>query len=313
MSALAAYGIERMQPVSHSLDALFESDTAEYRRYAEMRAAFPLNERDLIVVASSPRPFTPAEIASLRDLHLELQLLDQVGSVLSLFSIRGSPDADGYASPLIPDELPEGAAFEELMAETAAHPFIAGKLLNATPQGGQALVIVAGMKAEAVDRVNLIPTIDALTGTADTVLAGSGVRYEVFGVPLLQRDIRLASRSDRITFNVAGFLIGLVIALFLFRDAKLVLIATLCPVIANFWAFGLFGLINFPMSFFTNAIPPLVLVISFAEAMHLTYGIRRHLRAGKGLSDSVRETIAVVGPGCVLTTVTTATAFPRSS
>ena len=150
MSALAAYGLTLMQTTSHSLNALFQSDTPDYHRYEEMREAFPLNERDVFVVVSSPKPFTPADIEALRELHLELQLLDETESVLSLFSVRDSVVEDGYAPPLVPDELPEGEAFKALMARVAAHPFAAGKLISANPNGGETAVIVAGMSANSV-------------------------------------------------------------------------------------------------------------------------------------------------------------------
>ena len=91
----------------------------------------------------------------------------------------------------------------------------------------------------------------------------------------MQLDIRVASRADRWTFNIIGFSIGLLMCLVLFRNAKLVLMGILCPAANVLWSFGAFGLLGLPVSFFMNAIPPLVMVISFAEAMHLTYGIRR--------------------------------------
>ena len=83
----------------------------------------------------------------------------------------------------------------------------------------------------------------------------------------------------------------------------------LCPAANVLWSFGAFGLLGFPISFFMNAIPPVVMVISFAEAMHLTYGIRRRLREGDTVKEAVHETVRSVGPACVLTTTTTSVAF----
>ena len=128
----------------------------------------------------------------------------------------------------------------------------------------------------------------------------------------MQLDIRLASRADRWTFNIVGFSIGLFMCLALFRNARLVLMGILCPAANVLWSFGAFGLLGFPISFFMNAIPPLVMVISFAEAMHLTYGIRRRLREGDTVKEAVHETVRSVGPACVLTTTTTSGSVPVS-
>jgi predicted RND superfamily exporter protein len=307
MSALAAYGLTLMQTTSHSLNVLFQSDTPDYLRYEEMREAFPLNERDVFAVVSSPKPFTRTDIEALRELHLELRLLDETESVLSLFSVRDSLVEGGYATPLVPDELPEdGAAFKALMARVAAHPFVAGKLISTNPNGGETAVIVTGLSKNAVATPNLVSSLEAVTGATERMLKESGLRYEFLGVPVMQLDVRLASHADRWTFNIVGFSIGLLMCLVLFRNARLALMGILCPAANVLWSFGAFGLLGFPISFFMNAIPP---VISFAEAMHLTYGIRRRLRDGDTVKEAVHETVRSVGPACVLTTTTTSVAF----
>jgi predicted RND superfamily exporter protein len=309
ISGLAAYGLTLMQTTSHSLNALFQSETTDYRRYEEMRQAFPLNERDIYVVVSSEKPFTPADVGALRELHLELQLLDETESVLSLFSIRGDPTADGHAAPLVPNKLPEGEAFGAIMQRVAEHPFAAGKLISRNPSGGETAVIVAGMSADAVSSPNLVAGLKSVTDAAEKMLRKSSLKFEFLGVPVMQLDIRLASRVDRWTFNVIGFSIGLLICLVLFRNVRLVVMAILCPAANVLWSFGTFGLLGFPISFFMNAIPPLVMVISFAEAMHLTYGIRTRLSEGDTVKAAVIETVRSIGPACVLTTTTTSVAF----
>jgi hypothetical protein len=309
LCGLAVWGINRIETPSHSLNALFQSKSLEYQRYERMREAFPLNERDILILVSSPKPFDPAEIEALRELHLELRLLDQTSGVLSLFSVREELGPDGYAPPIVPDVLPEGEAFTELMAKVAEHPFVAGKLISSTPDGGQTLVIVAGMTEEAVNTENLVPTLDAVTDALDRMLAGTGLHYEMLGVPAMQLAVRIASRSDRLTFNISGFLVGLVMCLLFFRNIKLVLITTLCPAISVLWSFGAFGLVGIELSFFLNAIPPLVMVISFADAMHLTFGIRRRMREGDTTREAVRRTVETVAPACLLATATTSIAL----
>lgn len=309
LSGLAVYGVGRIDEPAHSLNAIFRSSTPEYERYEAMRAAFQLNDRDVLIVVNSPEPFRPEQLEALRDLHLELQLLDQADGVLSAFSVRGELDADGYAPPIVPDVLPEGEAFAALMRDVTAHPFVAGKLLSDTSAGGQSLVIVVGMTVEAVSKESLEPTLSAVREAADDLLGATGLGYALFGVPVMQLEIRHASRSDRLTFNITGFLVGFVMCLVFFRDIKLVLISTLCPVISVLWSFGAFGLVGIPFSFFLNAIPPLVMVISFADAMHLTYGIRRRIQDGDTVEAAVRRAVETVGPACLLTTMTTSLAL----
>jgi len=308
ISAAAGYGITKVE-TNTSLDALFKSKTPEFLRYEEMREAFPLNERDAILVVTAARPFSPDDIELLRDLHLELQLLPEAEGVFSLFSVRGEPDAEGYASPIVPDELPEGEAFARMMESVAAEPFVADKLLRSTPTGGQALVIVVGLKSAAVDKARIAQSIDNVEASTDGMLTGSGLGSKLLGVPVMQRVVHEASASDRLVFNTVGFLVGLFMCVAFFRQPKLVAIAAVCPIISVFWSFGILGLSGIEITFLMNAIPPLIMVISFAEAMHMTYGIRRGLRDGFTLPDATRHVIDTVGPASVLTTVTTAAAF----
>ena len=170
-------------------------------------------------------------------------------------------------------------------------------------------MIVTGLSKNAVATPNLVPSLDAVTGATERMLKKSGLHYEFLGVPVMQLDVRLGSHADRWTFNIVGFSIGLLMCLVLFRNARLALMGILCPAANVLWSFGTFGLLGFPISFFMNAIPPVVMVISFAEAMHLTYGIRRRLREGDTVKEAVHETIRSVGPACVLTTTTTSVAF----
>ncbi len=308
LCALAGFGISRIE-VNTSLDALFQSNRPEYRHYQELRALFPLNERDVLLIATAPKPFTPDEIETLRDLHLELQLLPQAEGVLSLFSIRDQPDETGYAPPIVPDDLPDGDAFTALMASVASNPFVSGKLLRTTPTGGQAIVMIVGLKTEATDKPNLRETIDSVTQATRSMLADSGLKYELLGAPVMQLDVQMASYFDRLTFNLAGFLIGLLACFVFFGRIKLVAIITLCPAIAVVWSFGIIGLFGFPMSFLMNSIAPLVMVISFADAAHLNFGIRTRLHDGDSVREAVAKTVDNVAPACLLTTLTTAIAF----
>ncbi|NNF78875.1 MAG: MMPL family transporter, partial [Rhizobiales bacterium] len=72
---------------------------------------------------------------------------------------------------------------------------------------------------------------------------------------------------------------------------------------------GLMGLIGVRLNPLMNTIIPLVLVISFANGLHLVFSIRRQLASGQTVHDAIEHAVLKVGPACVLSAVTTAIAF----
>jgi len=94
-----------------------------------------------------------------------------------------------------------------------------------------------------------------------------------------------------------------------FRRFKLVVITSLCPAVAVLWAMGLLGWADLRLNTFINVIPPLVMVISFTDAMHMVFSIRRRLAQGDDRFAAARHAILTVGPACVLTSITTSIAF----
>ena len=54
---------------------------------------------------------------------------------------------------------------------------------------------------------------------------------------------------------------------------------------------------------------PLIMVISFADSMQLTFAARDRLIAGEAKRTAFRNAVLVVGPACVLTHGTAALSF----
>src|SRR5204862_1259848 len=81
------------------------------------------------------------------------------------------------------------------------------------------------------------------------------------------------------------------------------------PMIAILLALGCLGWANFNLNMFLNVMTPLIMVISFADSMQLTFAARDRLIAGEGKYDAFRNAVLVVGPACVLTHGTAGLSF----
>ena len=102
---------------------------------------------------------------------------------------------------------------------------------------------------------------------------------------------------------------GMIIAIMFFQRAILIIIATLCPVIASLVTLGFIGHLRVDLDSLINTIPPLVMVIAFSDAMHMIFSIRRRLDEGDSKREAIRRAIMTIGPACALTSITTAIAM----
>ena len=108
LCVLAAFGIERIK-VDDSLSQLFRSDTQEFRQYEEVTKRFPSSEFDVLVVVEGKNLMERESIEKLRDLVTDLQLVDSVRGLISLFSARQPPEEGKLPAPVFPETLPTGA------------------------------------------------------------------------------------------------------------------------------------------------------------------------------------------------------------
>ncbi len=307
-SAICALGLPRLK-TDHSLSELFSSDTVEFDQYKTMSERFPTSEFDVLVVIESENLMQPDTLEHIRSLHLDLQLADAVEGIISIFSMRQPPDEKGYPAPLLPTKLPTGEEFEALAKRVVDHPLIGGKLLSRPDGKSQLTLIILSLKQEVVWKKGLSKSIGEIEEISRSVLEPVGLRVQLAGAPVMQLEIREAISKDRLTYNGTGFLVGMLICYAFFRRVKLVLITSLCPAFAVLWAMGLLGWADLRLNTFINVIPPLVMVISFTDAMHMVFSIRRRLALGDDRFAAIRHAILTVGPACVLTSITTSIAF----
>jgi uncharacterized protein len=305
ITAGAAVGVSKLR-VDDSLSELFRTDTEEFRRYEAIDRRFPSSEYDVLVVVEGPELLQPRQIRAFMDLTTELQLIDGVSGLVSMVSARGPPDETGYAAPIVPDELPEGAAYDQLIAELRANDIVKGKFLS---DDGQLAMIIIALDREVVGEMSARVVIGEINQMADEVLAGTGLNAQLTGAPVMQLEIRNSVERDQLLYNGLGLLFGALIAVIFFRRVSLMMVAALPPLLAVIWSLGLLGWMGFKLNLFLNVMTPLIMVMGFSDSMQMVSAIRIRLREGDTRYEAVRFAVTVVGPACVLAHATALLAF----
>jgi predicted RND superfamily exporter protein len=305
LAVLAAVGVMRIR-ADDSLSQLFRSDTPEFKQYEEVTRRFPSSEYDVLIVVEGKSLLERDSLEKLRDLVTELQLIDGTRGVVSLFSARQPPEDDHLPEPLFPDPLPEGKAYDALVQKVLSNEIIRGKLLS---EDGQLALIVLALDPSAANGNALSKVVTEIRQTLAENIAGTGLKGELSGVPVMQLDIRKAMERDRVVYNALGFVAGCVIAIAFFRRVSFMVIAAGPPLTAILLALGVLGWLEFRLNIFLNVMTPLIMVISFSDSMQLTFLARDRLIAGHTKYEAFRDAILVAGPACVLTHATAGLSF----
>lgn len=305
LGVVAAIGFARVK-VDDSLSQLFRSETDEFRTYEEVTRRFPSNEFDVLIVIEGDQLLERPSLQKLRELAIELQLIDGTRGLISIFSAREPPNNGLIPPPLFPNPLPQGAEYQTLIERVKANEIIRDKMLS--PDGKLTLMVLA-LEPAATGPDSLNKVVDDIRNEVKTQLAGSGLRGELSGVPVMQHEIRNAIQRDRLLYNTLGFAVGCLIAIMFFRRFSFMIIAAGPPLVAILLALGALGWFGFSLNMFLNVMTPLIMVISFSDSMQITFAARDRLLAGDDKVTAFRNALLIVGPACVLTHATAGVSF----
>src|SRR6195952_2683679 len=237
----AVFGIERIK-IDDSLSQLFRSNSREYRQYEAVTKRFPSTEFDVLVVVEGKALLERANLEKIRDMVTDLQLVEGTRGLISLFSARRAPAPGKLPAALFPSELPQGADYDHFIETVKTNEIIRGKLLS---DDGTLALIVLSLDPEVVASSKLSKTIADIRKLMGEDLAGSGLKVELSGVPVMQLEIRNAVERDGLTYNILGILAGCVIAIIFFRKISFMVVAALPPIIAIVLALGGLGWAHF--------------------------------------------------------------------
>jgi predicted RND superfamily exporter protein len=301
----AVFGIERLK-VDDSLSQLFRSETQEFKQYEEVTRRFPSTEFDVLVVIEGRTLLQRESVEKLRDLVTDLQLIDGVRGLISLFSARQPPEGGKLPEPLFPEELPTGAAYDQLVQRVLHNEIIRGKLLS---EDGTLALIVLALDPSIVGGRTLNTVVGEIRKTMEEALGDAELTAQLSGVPVMQLEIRNAVERDSLLYNSFGLFAGCLIAIAFFRRVSFMIIAAAPPLIAILLSLGALGWLDFRLNMFLNVMTPLIMVISFADSMQLTFAARDRLIAGEDKYQAFRNAVLIVGPACVLTHGTAGLSF----
>src|SRR5947207_6927358 len=165
----AIFGIERIK-IDDSLSQLFRSNSKDYKQYEAVTKRFPATEFDVLVVVEGKTLLSRDNLEKVRDMVTDLQLVEGVRGLVSLFSARQAPEAGKLPAALFPSDLPEGASYDKFIETVKTNEIIRGKLLS---EDGTLALIVLSLEPKVVSSNDLGKVVGEMRKIMAEDLTGS--------------------------------------------------------------------------------------------------------------------------------------------
>jgi uncharacterized protein len=301
---LAALGIFRLGYSGANIDMLRDG-SQEIADYDELLNSFRNFNNDAIVLLRGNSFDTVEGIETYRDLHFDFQFDEQVESVLSLFSLVRYDGTQGGWQSALP------ARFESDEEVRAALDALARDIPNSRslfdPQGGSAVMVVY-VNQEAVQDATVRDTIDRFKEIA-AQYASDDLQITIAGQPAIRSDLIVSIVGDMLKLLPLAAVFCAAIAWLIFRNFTAVFICVAAPSCALIWLLGGMGLAGIDITFLTNILPVLIVVVVFSDSLHLFMKWNRLATDATDPSAALEESVAQVGPACTVSALTTALAL----
>jgi hypothetical protein len=303
MIAAAVYGLTQVK-FDEDLRAVFAGENETYANYVRITEEFVDPENENLLLVEGADLGSPENFARLQNLQFELQFVEGVENVFSLFALRHPPDANGDAS-LVVNDVSQGLT-PELAEEIRTHPLLGEKLLS--PDATAMIFVVTPTERKApIETVRVLKA--EMEKTASSVLEGSDLAATVTGFPAMRAGIIDILIRDQLRLNLAGVLVGFVVSLIIFRSLIGAIMTALPAMVAGLLVLGGMGLIGMPVTAMSNIIPALAMIVGYADGIHLSHSWRHHRDAGATPWQAERLAQVQVGAACMLTAITTSVSF----
>ncbi|MDG2381718.1 MAG: MMPL family transporter [Pirellulaceae bacterium] len=260
-----------------------------------------------LLVVESEDFFRPSTIDALRKMVTAVEDLPAVASVIWLERLPIT-NMFGVTEPLIPPSGSSQDRYVDTRRRVLEHPLAVGQLISADGQTMLMPIVFDWLNVESDADCTEAILVAARGSLDESGIDGMGVKI-TGDVPLFVAQNDALHRSQ-MKFQVIGYLLALVVTIFLFRGVSAVLIVASAPAAGIFWSIGLLNLLGHSTNTLTNVIlPVLVSMIGLTDGVHLMMHIRECRTRGLSQAKSAREAILRVGMACALTSLTTCIGF----
>jgi predicted RND superfamily exporter protein len=286
---------------------LFRTRDTAYKELESLFTMFGRDDLDCLIVLKSDDFLTAENIQVVRAIADKAEGIDGVERVFTMLSVRRPFRIRSYYLPLIPPYQNPSAADLALARQTAQdNPLLTAGLLS---QDRKVTVLAIRVDQQHSDITDIAQVVDQLRGICREATQRGGIEASLSGLPVVRLDHLRAMQHDQLVFNVLGTGLATLVAGLLLRNAVAVLIVMGGPGIGVIWTVGVLSAVGTQINLLNIVIPPILIVIGLANAIHLLAEFKRQLHAGYDRREATVRAMERVGMACALAALTTAIGF----
>ncbi len=297
---------ERHLALDPSVDRLIPEGDEEKLFYDHVRLVFGSDET-LLVALVAEDVFSPEVLASVIRMTERIERIRGVHHVVSLstaLNIR-SEGEDLAIEPFVLEPPKTREASEAIRREALGNPVYAGNLVARDGRTTALLVYFVDMPEREFARLGIDAAIAAIAdeerGDAEILITG-------------QPHIKVATSQTLISDlrRTVPLLLGVValVALLFFRRLRGVLVPLLTVGFALVWTLGAIAWMGLSLNLVTTIVPPLILTLGFAYAIHIVSAYYEEAAAGSAEeAPPMQRGLANVAMPVLLAGVTTMVGF----
>ena len=264
-SAIAMNGLKDLR-IDTSYESLISREDVGWPSYRQTVSDFGSDNTTVLYIKDDDL-WTPEKLFLLEELMFELEEIDRVEKVESIFSALSIRDEDGYLEidpllDMIPSDPQEAASIRD---NAVYSPLISGNLIS---EDGTVIAINV-----TVDRSGRDPEFNrAFCRQVEEVLEPLRQQFDdVFqiGPPRLNTEIERAMFADLRFLTPLSSLMLFASILYFLRTGVSCVIPIATSLVSISWTFGFMGYADVPLSLLTAIVPSLVIVIGSTEDTHM--------------------------------------------
>jgi len=291
--------------IDSSIENLLPTHDPERTYFDEVKEVFGSDDASVIGVFADD-VFARSTLAKIDTLSERLAAIDAVREVISVTTVKGVQNGeDGVSVGRLMSDLPqtdeEAAA---LRTRVLQNPFYAGHLVS---KDSRATVVVA-LFENLSDKQFLERDIEGQVRAAVTA-AGAPEEYAITGLQTLKVSGARLMNEDLQRFLPVSFVVVVVILGWGFRTVRGVCLPLSAVLIGIVWTTGTMTLLGSSINLGTLVLPPLLMAIGIAEAIHIISRYYLVLRPGLSREEIVEDTLSDIGIPIVAAGVTTMIGF----
>lgn len=290
--------------IDNSSDIWFEKDSEAFLEYKRFTDAFG-SDRFFLVACTRDDLFSPGaleDLAVLRDGLASVPGVEKAVTFMDVPVVRWTPVGPAVA-PFLKAIPEDPARAEAVRAEALATPLFRKNLLAPDGRTAFALATVGFLTLEGKQR--LVEETRTLLAARET----EGWRFHVAGIPSVEVEIDRLTRRENATFIPLSLLVIVLTIAFLFRSVRITLWTAAVLLLGVATTISVFILLGRSFNIVTSLIPPLLMSIGIANAVHIMVHYREELESGHEGSDALVLSLGRMFRPCLFTSLTTAAGF----